>query len=77
MILVPEPLDYMGGRKLADFEKYLMMSGRNGVADRLVKIKMPYIDSIAGYEISMENASIDEIQKTIGRCLDGQSADTY
>lgn len=77
VILVPEPLDYMGGRKLADFEKYLMMSGRNGVADRLVKVKMPYIDSIAGYEISMENASIDEIQKTIGRCLDGQSADTY
>lgn len=71
MILVPEPLDYMGSRKLADFEKYLLMSGRSGVADRLVKMKIPYIDSIAGYEISIENASRDEIQQAVGRCLNG------
>ena len=70
-IIMPEPLDYMGIRKVSQFEKYLMMSGRSGIENKICNIKLPYIEEAAGYEIGLDNAGSAAIQEAVRRCLDG------
>lgn len=70
-IVVPEPLDYMGKRKAAQFERYLIMSGRKGIEDKIYSIRFPYNESAAGYEISLENAGSAPVQDIVRRCIHG------
>ncbi len=70
-VIMPEPLDYMGKRKTLQLEQYLVMSGRKGIEEKICKIRLPYIESAAGYEISLDNAGSPAVQDAVRRCIDG------
>lgn len=53
-VLVPEPLDYVGRKKVSQMENYLVSSGRTNLLSRIEKINIPYDSSAAGYEINPE-----------------------
>ena len=53
-VFMPEPLDYIGRRKVSQMENYLMASGRGELLSRFTKVYVPYDDKISGYDISCE-----------------------
>lgn len=70
-IIMPAPLDDMGRKKAAEFERYLMLGGRSEIERNLFKIELPYDGSLAGYEITAEVVQSGSIQEAAGRCLNG------
>lgn len=53
-ILIPKPLDYVGRKKVSQFENYLVASGRTEVISKLEKVDIPYDDKVVGYGIDPE-----------------------
>lgn len=53
-ILIPKPLDYVGRKKLSQFENYLVASGRTELISKLEKVDIPYDDKVVGYGINPE-----------------------
>lgn len=70
-IIMPEPLDNMGRKKASEFENYLLLSGNNGLERNIFKVKIPYDEAMAGYEITAESAQSSVIIGAARRCLDG------
>lgn len=70
-VIMPEPLDYMGRRKAAEFNNYLMLSGRSDIAGNIFKIDVPYDETLAGYEITAASVQNPGILQSAGRCLNG------
>lgn len=53
-VFMPEPLDYIGRRKVSQMENYLAASGRGELLSRFTKVYTPYDEKISGYDISCE-----------------------
>lgn len=53
-ILIPKPLDFVGRKKLAQFENYLVASGRTELISKAEKVDIPYDDKVVGYGIDPE-----------------------
>lgn len=53
-ILIPKPLDFVGRKKVAQFENYLVASGRTELISKVEKIDIPYDEKIVGYGIDPE-----------------------
>ena len=53
-IIVPKPLDFVGRKKLSQFENYLVASGRTELISKVEKVDVPYDEHIAGYSINPE-----------------------
>ena len=53
-IIIPKPLDFVGRKKLSQFENYLVASGRTELISKVEKIDIPYDESVAGYGINPE-----------------------
>lgn len=70
-IIIPEPLDHMGRKKVSEFENYLLLSGRNEIEQNIFKIKVSYDEALAGYEITAETVRSSVIISAARRCLDG------
>ncbi len=70
-VVMPQPLDYMGRRKTAEFESYLLLGGHSGLEEKLFKTEVAYDELLAGYEITAESVQSAEIQRAAGRCLNG------
>lgn len=70
-VIMPTPLDYMGRKKAAEFENYLLLSGRNEVERNIFRIDVPYDELLAGYEITAETVQSAGIRKASERCLNG------
>lgn len=70
-IIMPTPLDYMGRKKAAEFENYLMLSGQSEVGRNIFRIDVPYDEALAGYEITAETVLSGSIRKAAERCING------
>lgn len=53
-IIIPKPLDFVGRKKLNQFENYLVASGRTELISKVEKVDMPYDETVAGYGINPE-----------------------
>lgn len=54
IVVMPNALDCMGKRKVAGFEKYLLSMDKMTLLDKIVKMDIAYIETLAGYEITRE-----------------------
>ena len=53
-IIVPNPLDYVGRRKVSQMENYLVASGRAELLSKFRKVELSYNETFAGYDINCE-----------------------
>lgn len=53
-IMIPNPLDFVGRKKLAQFENYLVASGRTELISKIEKVDIPYDNKVVGYGIDPE-----------------------
>lgn len=53
-ILIPVPLDFVGRKKLTQFENYLVASGRTELISKVEKVDIPYDEKMVGYGINPE-----------------------
>ncbi len=69
-VIIPEPLDYMGKRKVEQFEKFMIKSNRKRIMEKIKKINMKYEPDIAGYEINFRYLESQAMEQIFRRCID-------
>lgn len=68
-IIMPEAPDYMGQKKADQFMEYLSHSEYRYLAEKTVKLQVPYIEELAGFLISPEKLLSSNMVSIAERCL--------
>lgn len=68
-VYLPNPLDYIGRRKVSQMENYLVASGRGELISRFIKVDIPFNEAIAGYDITPEILLASDFGEIVNRLL--------